>query len=115
MHTFRFVGLFVALVWGLSDWAANHKLAPRYLAVAVTIWTFALALSAHAQMKYWANTTDLWSHTLEVTGPNFVAEDNLGAELIKEGKIEAARRTISDSDQHQSKGSFQPIEHWCLR
>ena len=86
-----FVGLFIALVWGLADWVANHKIAPRYLAVAVTIWTFALALSAHAQMKHWANTTDLWSHTLEVTGPNFVAEDNLGAELIKEGNIEAAR------------------------
>ena len=73
-----FVGLFVAVVWGFADWAANHKIAPRYLAVAVTIWTSALAVSAHAQMKYWANTTDLWSHTLEVTGPNFVAEDNLG-------------------------------------
>ena len=86
-----FVGVFIALVWGVADWAANHKIASRYLAITATICTFALALSAHAQMKYWANTTDLWSHTLEVTGPNFVAEDNLGAELIKEGNIEAAR------------------------
>ena len=28
-----FVGLFIALVWGIADWAANHKIAPRYLAV----------------------------------------------------------------------------------
>src|SRR5579864_1512664 len=49
-----FVGLFIALVWAFSDWAANHNIAPRYLAITVTICTFVLALSAHAQMKYWA-------------------------------------------------------------
>jgi protein O-mannosyl-transferase len=104
-----FVGLFIALVWGLADWAANHKLAPRYLAAAVTIWTFALALSAHAQMKYWANTTDLWSHTLEVTGPNFVAEDNLGAELIKEGNIEAARERFQTAININPKDPFSQL------
>jgi protein O-mannosyl-transferase len=104
-----FVGLFIALVWGLADWAADHKLAPRYLAAAVTIWTFALALSAHAQMKYWANTTDLWSHTLEVTGPNFVAEDNLGAELIKEGNIEAARERFQTAININPKDPFSQL------
>jgi tetratricopeptide (TPR) repeat protein len=93
----------------LADWAANHKLAPRYLAAAVTIWTFALALSAHAQMKYWANTTDLWSHTLEVTGPNFVAEDNLGAELIKEGNIEAARERFQTAININPKDPFSQL------
>jgi tetratricopeptide (TPR) repeat protein len=92
-----FVGLFIALIWGLADWADARKVSASYLAVAVTIWTFALALSAHAQMKYWANTTDLWSHTLEVTGPNFVAQDNLGAELIEGGKIEAARQRFQNA------------------
>jgi tetratricopeptide (TPR) repeat protein len=103
------VGLFIALVWGLADWAANHKIASRYLAIAVTICTFALALSAHAQMKYWANTTDLWSHTLEVTGPNFVAEDNLGAELIKEGKIEAARERFQTAIDINPKDPFSQL------
>ena len=104
-----FVGLFVAVVWGLSDWSANHKIAPRYLAVAVTIWASALAVSAHAQMKYWANTTDLWSHTLQVTGPNFVAEDNLGAELIKQGKIEAARRRFQRAIDINPKDPFSQL------
>ena len=105
-----FVGLFIALVWGLADWAENHKIAPRYVAVAVTIWTLALALSAHAQMKYWADTTDLWSHTLEVTGPNFVAEDNLGAELIKEGKIEAARQRFQTAININPKDPFSQLD-----
>src|SRR2546423_9844859 len=89
-----FVGLFIAVVWGLADWASIRKISPSYLALAVTIWTFALALCAHAQMKYWANTKDLWSHTLQVTGSNFVAGDNLGAELLREGEIQAARERI---------------------
>ena len=104
-----FVGLFIALVWGFADWAASHKIAPRYLAITVTICTFALALSAHAQMKYWANTTDLWSHTLEVTGPNFVAEDNLGAELIKEGNIEAARARFQRAIDINPKDPFSQL------
>jgi tetratricopeptide (TPR) repeat protein len=105
-----FVGLFIALVWGFADWAANHKIAPRYVAVGVTIWTLALALSAHAQMKYWANTTDLWSHTLEVTGPNFVAEDNLGAELIKEGNIEAARARFQRAIDINPRDPFSQLD-----
>lgn len=105
-----FVGLFIALVWGLADWAKIRKVSPSYLAVAATIWTFALALSAHAQMKYWANTTDLWSHTLEVTGPNFVAEDNLGAELIKEGKIEAARERFQTAININPEDPFSQLD-----
>jgi protein O-mannosyl-transferase len=104
-----FVGLFIASVWGLADWAANHKIVPRYLAITATICSFALALSAHAQMKYWANTTDLWSHTLEVTGPNFVAEDNLGAELIKEGHIEAARERFQRAIDINPKDPFSQL------
>ncbi len=104
-----FVGLFIALVWAFSDWAANHNIAPRYLAITVTICTFVLALSAHAQMKYWANTTDLWSHTLEVTGPNFVAEDNLGAELIKQGNIEAARARFQRAIDINPKDPFSQL------
>lgn len=103
------VGLFIALVWGLADWAANHKIAPRYVAVPLMIWTLALALSAHTQMKYWANTTDLWSHTLEATGPNFVAEDNLGAELIKEGKIQAARERFQNAININPEDPFSQL------
>jgi len=105
-----FVGLFIALVWGFADWAANHKVAPRYLAITLTVCTFALALSAHAQMKYWANTTDLWSHTLEVTGPNFVAEDNLGAELIKEERIEAARERFQRAIDINPRDPFSQLD-----
>ncbi|PYQ43376.1 MAG: hypothetical protein DMG99_06770 [Acidobacteria bacterium] len=104
-----FVGLFIAVVWGLADWASIRKISPSYLALAVTIWTFALALCAHAQMKYWANTKDLWSHTLQVTGSNFVAEDNLGAELLEEGKIEAARERFQAAININPKDPFSQL------
>ena len=104
-----FVGLFIAVVWGLADWASIRKISPSYLALAVTIWTFALAHCAHAQMKYWANTKDLWSHTLQVTGSNFVAEDNLGAELLEEGKIEAARERFQAAININPKDPFSQL------
>jgi tetratricopeptide (TPR) repeat protein len=61
-------------------------------------------------MKYWASTTELWSHTLEVTGPNFVAEDNLGAELIKDGKIEAARARFQRAIDINSRDPFSHLD-----
>jgi tetratricopeptide (TPR) repeat protein len=105
-----FVGLFIAVVWGLEEWASVHKVPPSILGVAVTIWIFALTMTAHAQMKYWASTTELWSHTLEVTGPNFVAEDNLGAELIKDGKIEAARARFQRAIDINSRDPFSHLD-----
>ena len=104
-----FVGLFIGSVWGLADWAATHKIAPRYLAITLTICTLALSLSAHAQMKYWANTTRSLVRLLEVAGPNFVAEDNLGAELIKEGKIEAARERFQKAIDINPKDPFSQL------
>lgn len=86
-----FIGLFIAIVWAIADWAQSRHVAPRYPAIAALLAIAALSVVARTQMKYWESTTTLWSHTLAVTGPNFVAEDNMGAELIGEGKIDAAR------------------------
>jgi tetratricopeptide (TPR) repeat protein len=86
-----FVGLFIAIVWGIGDWAESRRIAQRYTAFAALLALVVLAAVTRTQMKYWESSTALWAHTLAVTGPNFVAEDNMGAELIGEGKIDAAR------------------------
>ena len=48
-----------------------------------------LAGIARRQIGYWSNNVTLWSHTLQVTGPNWLAENNLGKILMSEGQEEA--------------------------
>jgi tetratricopeptide (TPR) repeat protein len=73
---FPYIGLFIAVVWGI------HDLAPRpaaaYAGAAIVA---VLALVAWRQTSYWQSTETLFEHTLAVTGPNPVAEYSLGQEL----------------------------------
>jgi tetratricopeptide (TPR) repeat protein len=69
-----FIGLFIMVTWGATD-AAQLVL---------------LAVVTHRQIAYWKDNVSLWTHTLNVTGPNFVAEDSLGVALAQENRIEDA-------------------------
>ena len=85
-----FVGLFVIVVWGLSDWAVGHAISTRYLAVAAVLIIAAFSVITRIQIGYWRDSVALWTHTIEVTGPNFVAQDNLGAALLAQGRSDDA-------------------------
>jgi tetratricopeptide (TPR) repeat protein len=105
-----FIGLFIALVWAVADWAEARRIGPMYLATASLLAVAALALVAHVQMQYWGSTTALWSHALQVTGPNFVAEDNMGAELINEDNIPAARAHFQAATEINPQDAFSQID-----
>ena len=85
-----FVGLFVIVVWGLSDWATAHAISARYLAVATVLIVVAFSAVTRIQVGYWHDSVALWTHTIEVTGPNFVAQDNLGVALLAQGRPDDA-------------------------
>lgn len=85
-----FIGLFIIVCWGITGWAELYHLSPRWLAAAGTISICALAIVAHRQLALWGDNVTLWSHAIQVTPPNFIAEDNLGGALIEEGRIDEA-------------------------
>ncbi len=85
-----FIGLFIAAVWGIADWARAKQVPVTCLVVLSCCVLGPLAVVTHTQIGYWKDTKTLWTHALAVTGPNFVAEDSLGAELIDEGKLQEA-------------------------
>lgn len=105
-----FIGLFIALVWGVADWAKARQIPAMYLATAALLVTAAMASVAHVQMKYWQSSTDLWAHALQVTGPNFVAEDNMGAELINQGNIPAARAHFQRAIEINPQDAFSQLD-----
>jgi tetratricopeptide (TPR) repeat protein len=105
-----FIGLFIALVWAVADWAKVRQIPAMYLATASVLAVMAMASVAHVQMKYWQSSADLWAHALEVTGPNFVAEDNMGAELINQGSIAAARAHFQAATEINPQDAFSQID-----
>jgi protein O-mannosyl-transferase len=105
-----FIGLFIAVVWAVADWAKTRRISPIYLATASLLGVAAMASVAHVQAKYWQSSSALWSHTLEVTGPNFVAEDNMGAELINQNNIPAARAHFQSATEINPQDAFSQVD-----
>jgi tetratricopeptide (TPR) repeat protein len=77
------IGIFVMAVWGLADLAvAKVPSFSARLAIATAVLAM-LSLLAWHQDSYWNSRYDLWSHTLEVTKNNPVAEHNLAMDLMR--------------------------------
>jgi protein O-mannosyl-transferase len=85
-----FVGLFIVICWGLSDWAERKQALEIPLVAASCIALAALSAVTFRQISYWSDNVTLWSHAVAVTQGSFIAEDNLGGALLTEGKEEEA-------------------------
>jgi len=84
------IGIFVMVVWRLADWAAERTLkpwVPRALGAAVLV---ILASLTWLQLGYWHSRVALWTHTLQVTDHNVLAENNLADALLSEGRLDDA-------------------------
>jgi hypothetical protein len=82
------LGIFVIVTWGAADLIKQWRV-PMAVPVAVTaavLLTMGVAL--HRQAGFWSDNVKLWTHTLEVTGPNYMVEDNLASALLVEGRDE---------------------------
>lgn len=76
-------GLFVIIVWLLSEAALRIPLG-RAAQVAIALAVLAgYAVTAHSQITYWRDSYSLFAHAIRVTGPNPIAEGNLGSALIE--------------------------------
>ncbi len=84
------IGLFIMICWGVADWSEQRRISPAWLASVSVAVLLALAVVARVQLDHWSNNVALWSHTLQVTGPNVKAENSLGVALQGEGEPEEA-------------------------
>jgi protein O-mannosyl-transferase len=79
------IGIFVAVVWGIGDWASERRIPTPVMAGAAGVMVLTLSVVTIRQISYWRDSIDLWSHTLAVTKNNLVAEDNLGVAQLAVG------------------------------
>ena len=81
-----FVGLFVAIAWGLGELARGSRLSRGAAACAALAAVLPLGLVTRTQVGYWADAVALYEHALAVTSDNWLVHNNLGLVLFKRGR-----------------------------
>jgi tetratricopeptide (TPR) repeat protein len=84
------IGLCMGGVWAAAEWAGAVQGGRVALGAAGAGILAALLVAAYYQAGYWRNSETLWTHTLECTRDNYVAHQNLGNALLKQGRIDEA-------------------------
>jgi Flp pilus assembly protein TadD len=84
------VGLFVAVAWSARELAARSRTHARVTAALAVGTLVALGAATHRQTLVWTDSRTLFEHAISVTEDNWLAHNNLGDVLVKEGRLEAA-------------------------
>jgi tetratricopeptide (TPR) repeat protein len=82
------IGLFIIVAWGIFDLLRGYRHGKVALALSAGLLLFSLATCTQLQVRYWQNSATLFQHALTINAENYLAHNNLGAALMKQGKIE---------------------------
>lgn len=85
-----YIGLFIIIAWGGSELLAKRRYGKICLITAPGVFIVILMLITSFQVRYWANSTALFKHSLEVSGSHLVIHNNLANALAREGRIDEA-------------------------
>lgn len=86
------VGLAIAVVYPLGDWARGRRTRARALVAAGLVVCAVWGVAAHRQTSLWRDARTLFAHTLAHTSANALVHYNLGGWLQQRGESEAAER-----------------------
>jgi len=84
------IGLFVAIVWGINDYASHARLPKLATPLVIVVALSACLVRTSVQLAYWKNSVTLFTHAIDVTEKNFTAHTTLGLALSKTGKTNEA-------------------------
>ena len=84
------VGLFVAMVWGLSDFFKAHRVHPYLLSLFAGVLLLLLTALTWTQLHHWQNTFTLFQHTLRATKDNYAAHFILARAFGEHGRLDKA-------------------------
>jgi tetratricopeptide (TPR) repeat protein len=84
------IGLFILIVWGVSDLLARLPARRVVLAATAVALVVASSVVARAQVDTWQNGRTLWEHALVATDRNYLAHTMLAGLLGQEGRHQDA-------------------------
>jgi tetratricopeptide (TPR) repeat protein len=84
------IGVLIMLTWTAKDLFPTSRHRNQILGFGAIVVVAALMASASKQASYWRNSESLWNHTLACTSRNYVAHNDLGGALFKQGRVAEA-------------------------
>jgi tetratricopeptide (TPR) repeat protein len=84
------IGLFIIVAWFLSDVLEKIPYKKYIIATVSAVIVLLLVTLSWSQLKYWKNSYELFTHTLEVTRDNYTMHCNLAVLLAGQGDSKAA-------------------------
>lgn len=91
------IGVFLIVTWGAYGIAERHIRLRPILLLSAAVCLSALSVSSWFQVRHWKDSRSLFEHALAVTASNFLAHNNLGNVLAREGRTEEAVRHFSEA------------------
>jgi Flp pilus assembly protein TadD len=85
-----FIGIFVMIAWAATDLAREKKWVPASPVLVAVCLVIPLSIATYRQIGYWRDSLTLWTHALQVTQHNYVAEENLGVALTQLNRFDQA-------------------------
>ncbi len=85
-----FIGIFIIIAWGIPELVAKWRYRKIWLATLATVVLTILMAMTWKQVGYWENSITLFEHNLKITSNNYVAHNNLGNALSKQGRTAEA-------------------------
>jgi protein O-mannosyl-transferase len=95
-----FVGIFMAAVWGSADLAQRLRIEPGWSAAAVCVVLLPLSFLTRRQLNYWESSYALFTHSLQISPDNYVAEDVVGTALLEEAFQATGQKCVPEAMIH---------------
>ena len=80
-----YIGLFIILAWGVSAATAGWRRRETILALGSAAALAACLVTTWGQTGYWRNAETLFTHSIRVTGDNYLAYHHLGMAFNNQG------------------------------
>jgi hypothetical protein len=94
-----YIGLFIILAWGVSAATVGWRHRETILSLGAAAVLSASLVSSWGQAGYWRNPETLFTHSIQVTGDNYLAYHHLGMALTNQGRYDQAiamyRKTLA--------------------
>ena len=91
------IGLFILVVWSLSQQALPHSAKAKIVAVLGVLGLVGLLFSSTRQLRTWRNSETLFRHAIQANPNNALAWDHLGVELAVRGRLPEAISCFRDA------------------
>jgi tetratricopeptide (TPR) repeat protein len=84
------IGIFIMIAWGSPHLVARLRYRGIFLTLAAGTVLSIFMILTWIQLHHWKNSSALFQHALRVTSHNYLAYNNLGNVLVRQGKTEEA-------------------------